>query len=366
VSPITSWPGGVTTQPWAAGGKPMTLAVAGVLGALVAFIPGELLNEAIGSGSGEASLAQLILLTSVWMLIYAIGYSIAMVIGQNRYLRRPLIDQKEAGIAAAGGALAGLVSGGLAQAFFSVAVYLTIASGAGSLLLIEIARIAAWAIFGALIGLGMSFFIPNLGRLHGFIGGAVGGAVGAIGFILAKAVAGDLFGRLIGMGIVGAALGFAIGLVEQAFRAAWLQVSFGNAGEGRMVSLGNEPVCIGSDARRCAVWTPGGPAMSMRFRFAEGKVTCDDVVAERSAVVPPGFQQQIGSVRVIVCVGASGAATGGAPPAMAVMVPPPPPPPSRPKSPPPAAVSPPRGAGPQSPPAATRKMPPPPPPPPPR
>ena len=294
------------------------------MGALAAFVPGEVLHAALTNESRQGSFMQLVVVTSLWMLIYAVAYSIAMLIGQNIYLRRPWIDQKEAVVSAVGGAVAGLISGGLAQAFFGIAVRLTVVSGVESLVLIECARVVAWAMFGALIGLGMSLFIPNLGRIYGVIGGTVGGAIGAVGFILATAFAGDFFGRLFGMAIVGGALGFAIGLVEVASRSAWLQVAFGSVGESRIVSLGNEFVCLGSDSRRCAVWTHGTAPVALRFRFIDGQVTCDDVVAQQQMVVPSGFQQQIGTVNVTVCVGKS--SVTATPPSMTYVAPPPPPP----------------------------------------
>lgn len=318
---------GIQPQVGASRSKPVLLAQAGIIGALAAFVPGEVLHAALTNESRQGSFVQLVVVTSLWMLIYAVAYSIAMVIGQNIYLRRPCIDQKEAMVSAAGGALAGLISGGLAQAFFGIAVRLTIISGVESLVLIECARVVAWAMFGAMIGLGMSLFIPNLGRIYGVIGGVVGGAVGAVGFILATAFAGDLVGRLIGMAIVGGALGFAIGLVEAASRSAWLQVAFGTVGESRIVSLGKEFVCLGSDSRRCAVWTPGAAPVALRFRFVDGQVTCDDVVAQRQMVVPPGFQQQIGAVNVTVCVAKTSVAVS--PPSPTYLAPPAPPPPGR-------------------------------------
>ena len=307
-------------------GKPTTLALAAMVGALAAYIPGEISQAVLERADLRNSFSQLIVVTSIWTMINAVGYSLAMTIGQNIYLRRPWLNPRESAGAIAGGAAAGLVSGGLAQAFFSIAVTLTAVSGLDSTVLIEMARIAAWAMLGSLIGLGMSFFIPNLGRFYGLAGGALGGAVGAVGFILATALSGDMVGRLIGMTMVGGALGAAIGLVEEVSRSAWLKVSFGNVGESRIVSLGNEPVCIGSDSRRCAVWAQGAPPVALRFSFANGQVTYHDIPTEHRMIVPPGFQHQVGRVTVTVCVDKT--SSSSPPPTSLASLPPPPPPPS--------------------------------------
>lgn len=96
-----------------------------------------------------------------------------------------------------------------------------------SLVWIESASVVAWAVFGAMISVCTSLFIPNRGRIYGVMGGMVGGAVGAVGLIFATVCAVDLVGRLIVMALVGGAFGFAIGLVEAASQSAWFQVAFG-------------------------------------------------------------------------------------------------------------------------------------------
>jgi hypothetical protein len=288
--------------------KPRALGRLGALGAVAAYLPGEMLQAAIATPEEAASVTRIIVTTAAWMVIYAVGYSLALVIGQNRYLHRPWLNHKEGLMAVAGGAIFGLISGGLAQAFFSIAV----AVGQGNPIFVELARIIAWALFGTLIGFGMSFIIPNLGRLHGTLGGGAGGAVGAVGFIACTLLAGDAIGRFIGMAIVGFALGYAIGLVEEVSRAAWLQVSRGTSGrETVRVSLGAEPVCVGSNSQLCTVWAQGARAVALRFRFIDGNVICDDIANERQMVVAPGFQQQVENVTVAVCVAKAGSAPAG-------------------------------------------------------
>ena len=281
--------------------KPVSLAKMGAIGAIAAYLPGEVLQAGIWQDLETPSFVSLLLGTSIWMGIYAIGYSFSLTVGQNRYLHRPWMSQQEGTIVTLGGAGIGIVSGGVAQFFFTVAV----AIGQGNPLFNELARIVAWGLFGGLIGLGMSFIIPNLGRIHGSIGGTVGGAIGAVGFIASGIIAGDAAGRFVGMAVVGAALGYAIGLVEEVSRTAWLQVTHGRSKETFRVSLGKEYVCVGSNSQRCAVWAPEARSIALRFRYQDNQVLCGDMATERSFVADPGFQQQFGDVQLTVCVGAS-------------------------------------------------------------
>lgn len=286
---------GITLPNAAPATKPMALARLGTIGAVAAYVPGEIHQASFAGGRGLAILAS----SAIWMAIYAIGYSIALAIGQNIYLKRPWLGSRETLVAVLGSAGIGAISGGLAQCFFSLAV----PAGQGNSLFVEGSRIAAWALFGGLIGLGMSFVIPNLGRVHGAIGGAAGGAVGAVGFIFSGMVAGDAIGRFIGMAVVGWALGYAIGLVEEVSRDVWLQVTYGNSRESVRVSLGPDLVCVGSNSQRCAVWAQEERPVELRFRYVNGQVTCDDMAVERSMAVKPGFERNVGSLNVIVYQG---------------------------------------------------------------
>lgn len=353
--------------------KSLLMARWGAIGALAAFLPGETFNVAMAEAERSRSLV--LIMTSTWTAILAVACSTSLVIGQNRYLRRPIIDPRQAGIAIGGGLFSGAIAGFLAEAVFQAAV----AVGRGNLLFVEASRIVAWGIFGSLIGVGMSFIIPNLGQARGALAGLIGGAVGGIGFILGGMFFGESIARLMGMMIIGGALGFAIGLVEEAARVAWLEVGHGRSRETVRVSLGAEPVAVGSNSQRCAVWAQGARPIALRFRYRDGNVLCDDIVTERTTVVNPGSEFEVGNVRLVVRIGAGQVGAGAAsttptstPPPPRAPTPPPPPPPRvtampRPAAPPirPQASRPPT-ATPASRPAGGRPPPPPPPPPPPR
>ena len=303
--------------------KPLTLALYGCAGAAAAYVPGEAVHAAFSTPS---SLIDVLLNSAVWIGILGIGCGTALVMGQNRYLRRPWLDGREATISIGGGFGSGFISGAAAQFFYSLAQRFS----GGSPLLVEGSRVLAWGMFGSLVGLGMSLFIPNLGRVRGLTGGSASGAVGGVGFILGGLLGGDLLGRLLGMTVVGFVLGYAIGLVEEATRTFWLQVSYGSSGERLRVSLGPEVVCVGGNSQRCAIWVQGARGIAARFRLTDGQVIFDDMTTEHTMVVEPGFQQQIGNVHLTVCGGLASlnpAARSVAAAKPIVAVPPPPPPP---------------------------------------
>lgn len=322
--------------------KSLGLAIWGAIGAFAAYPLGELLSIAHPAmRSSLGPLVATILGTTLWTTILAIGCTMALIMGQNRYLRRPLMDSQSALTGIVGGAISGAASGCLAEAFFQFAQYV----GNQNVLFVLVARLLAWAMFGCLIGLGMSFVIPNFGRLPGAASGAVGGSLGGIAFIVAGVLVagvilalggadaaigvGDSLGRCIGTVILGFAIGFAIGLAEEVTRTAWLQVTYGQSRETVRISLGDQPVCVGSDSRRCAVWAQGARAVALKFRYVDGNVICDDIAAEKTYSVHSGHQQQVGNVSILVCAGAlapaSSSVAGGATPRPPQPAPPPPP-----------------------------------------
>ena len=167
----------------------------------------------------------------------AIGTSLALIAGQNYYLRRRLLTPKQAGMGVVGGLMAGLVAGGVGQLLFIPFAGIPILAIGG--------RIIGWTILGSVVGGGMSFFVPNLQRGRAVQGGAMGGTAGAIGFLIISAVSGDLVGRLIGAAIIGFFIGLMIALIEQFSRESWLIV-YWTPNEQTKINLGAEPVLLGS------------------------------------------------------------------------------------------------------------------------
>jgi hypothetical protein len=289
---------------------------------------------------------RMIVVLAIWTALLASGLAAALVIGQNRHLGRPW-NSGGLPLAALGAAGAGAVSGAVGQTLLFV--FASISFGG-------VGFFAGWLLLGALLGFGVSFFIPNLDRRKATLAGLVGGGLGATAFLIASPIA-EWAGRIVGAGILGFFIGLMVALVEAAFRRAWLEVRFGG-GETITVNLGPEPVKIGDD-RSCTVWARGAPPVALRYWIREGRVICDDSTAgggERP--VGEGDQRQAGSVSVTVRTGA-GVMSPSAPPPIQT----PPRPVPKPPPPPPAIVNPPPVPKPAPPPPVAPPKPPLPPPP---
>lgn len=245
----------------------------------------------------------------------ALGIALALVAGQGLYLRQNLGTPLGLLAAGVGGAVAGLVGGAAAQALFN-------AFGGGDLL----SRVGGWATLGALAGLGMTFFVPNFRRTLGLAGGTVGGALGALAFLaLSSTLTGEtgaLAGRIIGGGLLGAALGLMLALAERAFRSAWLEVRYGRS-ETREVNLGPTPVSIGGDAQRATVYAFKAAPVACRVWLEDGAVIHEDVASGQRRVARPGESWTVGMVQVTLKT--SAVARSG--PDKLPPAPPPPPPP---------------------------------------
>lgn len=301
-----------------------------------AIYGGSLVESSSRSGGFLTSLGR----TAGWTALAALGVSLALVIGQNLYVHRAPLTAGEGSIAIGGGLAAGIVGGVAGQL-----PYALVSAGAnlpaiGPLLawtILPLGRIAGWAILGALVGRGLALFIPNLEPRRSLLGGAAGGAAGAIGF-LGASLLGDVAGALVGAAILGGAIGLMLALVEAAYRQAWLEVRYGLK-ETITVTLGAEPVRIGSDSRACHVYARGARPLAYQYKLEEGRVVCVDYATEMSEIVEPGSEKEIGAVTVIVRASKKAAAQGaeGATGRGAGMSIPPPPPPktTRPSAPPP-------------------------------
>lgn len=291
-----------------------------------AIYGGSLVESSSRSGGFLSSLLR----TAGWTALAALGVSLALVVGQNLYVHRAPLTAGEAIMATAGGLAAGIaggVAGQLPYALVSAGANLPAIGPLLAWTVLPLGRIVGWAILGALVGRGLALFVPNLEPRRSLSGGAIGGAAGAVGF-LAASLLGDFAGALVGAAILGGAIGLMLALVEAAYRQAWLEVRYGQK-ETITVSLGAEPVRIGSDSRACHVYARGARALAYQYKLEEGKVVCVDYATETSEIVEPGSEKEIGGVTVTVRASrkaasdGEGAATG---PGAGMSIPPPPPP----------------------------------------
>lgn len=254
---------------------------------------------------------------ATWTIFITLGVSLALILAQNWYSKRPLINPIEITTGVLGGIVAGFVAGIAGQLLF-----VPFADTPG---LEPIGRILGWAILGALVGRGMAFYIPNLDSIKSLMGGAVAGALAAVGFLLASLIVENFAGRLLGAAILGFILGILIALVELACREAWLEVHQGP--EIFKVNLGAQAVAIGS-GRQCAIYVPGERTTVCSFNLVDGKVDRYDAASEEKLQVGNNHEEKIGRLRVVVKT--SNSATTSSTNTPAPSPPPAPPPPPRP------------------------------------
>jgi hypothetical protein len=112
-------------------------------------------------------------------------------------------------------------------------------------------RALAWGMFGAAMGVAGAAGVRAQSKvLNGLIGGAIGGALGGLVFHWASYnISSGPWSRLVGLLVVGAGIGLAIGTVEKLRRDAWLLV-IGGAMTGKEFILyavrtrvGSSPAC---------------------------------------------------------------------------------------------------------------------------
>ena len=156
-------------------------------------------------------------------------------------------------------------------------------------------RVVAWVLFGAAIGRGVALFVPNLRGRAATIGGAIGGGIGAICFAVASGVLGDTSGRMVGATSLGLAIGILLVFVEVAFREAWLDIRY-QKGAIRRVSLGRNPVTLGSSEELATIYCRGAAPVALSFRVANGEVLCEDVATGVSRAFEDGHEWSVGVV----------------------------------------------------------------------
>ena len=152
-------------------------------------------------------------------------------------------------------ALRGIRSGGLIGAI----------GGAAGLIVAELAfdvmpgffgRILGWAVLGIAVGLGVGWATgSNARRRNGALGGIVGGALGGLFYQSLTVTFPQAFGRAIAIIVLGALIGFFIGLVSELLKRGWLMVvrsQSRNAREGREYPLAKQVTIIGR-AEECDV-----------------------------------------------------------------------------------------------------------------
>ncbi len=250
------------------------------------------------------SSGQLLLAIAAWTAMITAMIAMALCAGQHHYLKEGILPAGAAARSWLGGSLAGLAGGAAGQLLFLAAPMHS--AGAG------LFRVLGWTLLGALAGIVLSFFVPNLRSGRSLLGGAIGGAAGALGYLgLAVAIRGmpaaDASGRILGATLLGLALGLTLALAERIARKAWLEICYGGC-EIRTVNLGPTPVSIGSDARAATIYARGTPPVAFRYSFEAGKVIRQDAATNELAELRAGEPHSVGAVTVTLRTAATATA----------------------------------------------------------
>ena len=117
-------------------------------------------------------------------------------------------------------------------------------------------RIFGWGILGIAVGFGVGWATRSSARIrNGTVGGLLGGALGGFFYQSLTATFPQAFGRAIAIIVLGALIGFFIGLVGELLKRGWLMVvrsQSRNAREGREYPL-IKPVTIIGRAEECDI-----------------------------------------------------------------------------------------------------------------
>ena len=222
----------------------------------------------------------------VWSGLLCFGMLTFLVASQNHILRKPMITGDQLKVLGIASVVAGVLAGGTGQVFF---IYLNQAQFLG--------RLVGWALLGAILALGMSFYIANLDRKWALIGGAFGGTLGAIGFAISTQIAGQTSGRLLGAAILGACIGAMIGFVEQFYRNVWLMVIY-DPRNFAQVNLGSQAVTVGSGSND-TVPIHGVGAKAGTFLVVGDQIQYTDTYGTQS--LSPGDRVNVGGVELVIC-----------------------------------------------------------------
>jgi len=160
-----------------------------------------------------------------------------------------------------------------------------------------ILRSMCWGLMGAILGWRLSAVVPNLGISRGVVGGGFGGGVGGIGFLITCSFFQETFGRMVGLGILGAALGLAITVAEVLFRQVSLEIRWA-PNETTSVTLGTKPVYIGGGDDHAYV--AGLPQHAASVVLEQGKIQYIDSATGKRTDLKDGSKIKIGKIDLVV------------------------------------------------------------------
>ncbi len=253
----------------------------GVFGALVA--------EQTSFQNVGGSVIRLVGGTSIWGAVFASGILLGLTWALEVYAGHKRPSGKKMWDAFVSGLLAGAIAAGIAQAVFMAHQF----TGFGRFFF----QSGCWGLAGAILGWRLSRAIPNLGAGRAALAGMIGGTIGGMGFIVMSALFTEVIGRALGIGILGAALGLAMVIVEALCREASLEVIWGPK-EITFISLGPRPISIGGGDDN--VYVHKLPARYVTVQLIEGKIYYTDGVTGKIRELHDGNRIKIGNLEMVV------------------------------------------------------------------
>ncbi|MCX6328237.1 MAG: hypothetical protein NTZ85_01805 [Bacteroidia bacterium] len=192
------------------------------------------------------------------------------------------------------GFIAGAMSGGIAQAVSPLSYFID--NG----LVRFVFKSACWGLLGLILGWRLSKSLPNLGTHRAIFAGLAGGFIGGAGYLIANAFDMGLVGIMLGIGIMGAALGLCIVLVEERSRVAYVEVHW-TPDEKSFFTLGSTPVFIGAgDSDICV---PSVPNRAMSLTIEGGQIMGTDHTKGKKKQMSDGDHITIGKIDMIIRTG---------------------------------------------------------------
>jgi len=234
-------------------------ALAGSVGALVAWG----LTEIVLPPRDIASIGLILLHSVLWLALVGafVGAAIGCVEGVTS---RALYASLRGGCL---GLLMGAAGCALGAAVGQSAYFIVRGGVTGSFGFQMISRAVAWGVAGLCLGLAQGVAL-GAGRkvVRGLLGGLADGAVGGLLFDPVGRILGGihegLVSRLISLLILGAAVGGAIGLIEEMLKDAWLRVEQGVLA-GKQFVIYRNPTLIGSSPK-CQIYLFKDPSIEPR------------------------------------------------------------------------------------------------------
>ncbi|MDR1485743.1 MAG: VWA domain-containing protein [Planctomycetaceae bacterium] len=219
----------------------------------------------------------------VWSALLCYGMLVSIIIVQNYFMQKPFINQQQLTMFLKVSIVAGLFAGFSGDTFYRI------------LLVGAFGRMIAWGVLGAILAVGISYYIANLDRYWALVGGVIGGVFGAVGFLIFSLL-GDTCGRLIGAIILGACIGAMIGFVESGLRKIWLMVVY-SPRKVSLVTLGSQPVSVGS-GNDDTILVKDVPPSAGVFTLDGNNIRYKN--SNGSQLLTPGDKINIGTVEFIV------------------------------------------------------------------